>query len=200
MKFYYPTKPTRISIDSSIFEECNLNPNYILQIKKNGWRVQIHRDGKEVQFYTRHNKRLESIVPDADWTLLINEVLKIEQDSFVLDGEFLHRRGNLKNTLYIWDIFELNHSLVRKSYGERKHITDSIIKPSENLFTAKDYAPGTFKHIWDELTNPAENEGIVLKDVREALYVSHKQSSKSLSAKQFKILLDDKRNYLEGVV
>lgn len=190
MRFYYPLKPTRITIDSFLFEKCESDPNYILQIKKNGWRVQIHKDGDKVEFYTRHNKRLESIVQDADWNLLTETVLNLNVESIIIDGEFLHRRGVLKNTIYVWDAFELNRQKIRKPYEQRKEILEQVVPRSDNILVVKDYH-NNFLDVWNRLIEE-EDEGIVIKDLRELPYISHSKTIKS--GKQFKILLDDKRN------
>lgn len=194
MKFMYPLKPNRISVDSPMFTRCASNPNFILQIKKNGWRILIHKDGDQVEFYSRHKKRMEPIVEDADWDMLRELVRGIKADSCIIDGEFLHRRGEKKNTIYVWDILLLNGELLRKSYKERKQLLESIVTNTDNLSVLEDYVEN-FQQIWDSLSNPEENEGIVLKDLRERLPVFYSQPSKK-SAKQFKILLEDKRNYV----
>lgn len=191
MKFYYPSKPTRISIDSDLFEECDRDPFFILQTKKNGWRIQIHKDHNHIELYSRHNKRLERIVPDANWELLSRDIQNnVKATSCILDGEFLHRRGNKKNTIYLWDIFELNSKTLRRIYSERKHLLNRMVSPTENLLILKDHQSGCFKKVWDNLSNPEENEGIVLKDIREELFVSYRKTTKALSPRQFKILLD----------
>lgn len=195
MRFYYPTKPTRITVDSDIFKECDRNPFFILQIKKNGWRIQIHKNGDNVEFYTRHNRRMEPIVAEADWKLLTDLVRNnIKAETAIIDGEFLHRRGETKNTIYMWDIFEHDKQVVKKPYGERKQLLTSITTQTSNLQISQDIPSGEFKQIWDNLRNPKENEGIVIKDIREPLYIVYRKPSKNTSPRQFKVLLDDKRN------
>lgn len=192
MKFYYPLKPTRISIDSNLLQRCDKDPNFILQVKKNGWRVQIHKDGEDIKFFTRHNESLERIVKEADWNLL-RDLIKnnVDAKSAIIDGEFLHRRGSLKNTLYVWDIFEHNNEQVKHIYKDRKQLLDNIVTSSDNIYVAQDYN-SNFIDVWDDLTSPEENEGIVIKDLREMLYINFNKTIES--AKQFKILLEDKRN------
>lgn len=191
MKFYYPLKPTRITIDSDLLRRCESDPNFILQIKKNGWRTQIHKDGSKVEFFSRHNNKLESVAQDADWKLLTDLVLNnVKANSCVLDGEFLHRRGNLKSTIFVWDIFEYNNEQVRSQYKDRKQLLESIVTPSSNLLVSKDYVDN-FLQVWDNLVEN-EDEGIVIKDLREQLYINFSKTIES--SRQFKILLEDKRN------
>ena len=196
MKFYYPLKPTRITIDSSLFKKCESDSNYILQVKKNGWRTQIHKDKDKVEFFSRHNNKLESIAQDADWKMLTELVLNnIKAESCILDGEFLHRRGSLKNTIYVWDIFEHNHELVRRPYKERKQLLESNVALNSNLIVSKDYNDN-FLQVWNELINE-EDEGVVIKDLRELLYVNFTKTVES--PRQFKILLEDKRNTVSNL-
>jgi ATP-dependent DNA ligase len=196
MKFYYPLKPTRITIDSNLFKKCESDLNYILQVKKNGWRTQIHKDKDRVEFFSRHNNKLESIAQDADWKMLTNLILNnVKAESCILDGEFLHRRGSLKNTIFVWDIFEHNQELVRKPYSERKQLLESIVTPSSNLFISKDHN-NNFIEVWNNLVEE-EDEGVVIKDLRELLYVSFNKTIES--PRQFKILLEDKRNTVSNL-
>lgn len=193
MNFLYPLKPTRISIDSSILNNSESDPNFILQIKKNGWRTQIHKNGNEIEFFTRHNKRLEPIAADADWKLLTELIVNnIKAESAIIDGEFLHRRGTRKSTLYVWDLFLLNNELQKKPYGNRKCLLNSIVVPHNNLIIAHDHVDNFLK-VWDTL-DEVEDEGIVIKDLREQLYISFDKTVKS--ARQFKILAEDKRNHV----
>lgn len=191
----FPLKPTRITIGSFLFKKCSNDPNFILQIKKNGWRIQIHKEGNEVKFFTRHNKRMEKIVEDADWEILRTQVQKINADSCIVDAEFMHRRGDKKNTIYMWDLFYLNGKHYRKPYAERKVKLFEIVEQSNNFEILEDYT-NNFQQIWDSLTDINENEGIVLKDTREKLAINYSKPSRDKSPKQFKILLEDKRNII----
>jgi len=194
MKFYYPLKPTRITIDSSILNRCENDNNFIAQIKKNGWRVQIHKDGDKIEFYSRHNKRMEPMIEDCNWNLLRELVLNnIKKDSVIIDGEMMHRRGELKSTIFIWDMFEMDGKALRFSYKERKDILESIIIPNSNIILIENVREG-FKDLYYNLKNPEENEGIVIKDIREPLFISYNKLSNDHSPKQFKLLLSDRRN------
>lgn len=193
MNFMYPLKPNRITIDFPLFEECSKDPNFILQIKKNGWRVEIHKEGDDVIFYTRHKKRMEKIVDDADWEMLRNEVRKIDAESCIIDGEFMHRRGERKNTIFMWDLFLLDGKHYKKPYEERIAKLREIVTPGPNFIILDDYVDN-FREVWDALDDIEENEGIVIKDKREKLRVLYAKPSSDKSPKQFKILLKDKRN------
>jgi ATP-dependent DNA ligase len=199
MKFVYPFKSQRISVDSDIFTKCSEDENFILQIKKNGWRVQIHKDREDVKFFTRHNKRMETLV-DADWKKLTSLVLEnIKAESIILDGEFMHMRGSIKNTIFLWDVFYYNGNYCSSSsYKERKDLLSKIVAPDVQLQISQDYQ-SNFQQVWEELSNKEEDEGVVIKDLREKLKVAHTKLSNDKSPRQFKVLLEDKRNLLEKV-
>lgn len=191
MKFVYPFKSKRTFVDSDIFAKCNLDPNFILQVKKNGWRIQIHKDKEDIKFFTRHNKRMETLV-DADWDTLRKLVsTKIKADSAILDGEFMHMRGSLKNTIFLWDVFYYDGEYSSLPYGERKSLLDGIVESSELLQVLPSYS-SNFEDVWKSLSNKEEDEGIVMKDLRERLKVTHTKLSNDKSPRQFKVLLSDK--------
>ena len=192
MRFYFPQKPTRITSESSVFKDCEEDSNYVAQKKKDGWRVQIHIENGEVTFFTRHNRRLEPIVAELDWNEMAKLFLdNVKCDSCIIDGEFLHRRTDKwKATFYVWDLFELNGERLRKPYRYRKHLLDRLVSPTPNLMISKDYY-GNFIELWKSL-DLSVDEGIVIKDLNEPLYVNFNKTINS--PRQFKMLLDDPRN------
>ena len=194
--FYFPLKPTRISIESSVFKTCDADPNFIAQKKKDGWRIQIHKLGSEIKLFTRHNRPLEGMISDIDWEEVKNMIGEsVGSHSCILDGELLHRRGKEKESFYLWDIFEKDNKRLSLPYEERKIILNSLISSSSNFQVLEDYKSG-FYNLWESLNDEAD-EGIVIKDLREPLYVSFSKTTKS--PKQYKILLKDPRNLLKDV-
>jgi ATP-dependent DNA ligase len=140
------------------------------------------------------------IMVDADWKKLTSLVLEnVKAESTILDGEFMHMRGSLKNTIFLWDIFLYNGSLCSGlTYKERKELLTKIITPDLQLQVSQDYE-NNFLSVWDSLQNKEEDEGVVIKDLREKLRVSYTKLSNDKSPRQFKVLLEDKRNLLEKV-
>lgn len=191
MHFYFPTKPTRISIDSSIFAQCERDPNFIAQRKKDGWRIQIHKSGDSVQIFTRHNRPLPPLVSDVDWDSTKRLIAgSIDCESCVLDGEFMHRRSLQKETFYLWDIFELNSKPVKLSYEKRQNELTRIIH-SSSTFQVLENHHSNFYELWSSLDR-TRDEGLVIKDIRESLNINFKRTTKS--PRQYKILLDDPHN------
>lgn len=191
MKFYFPLKPTRISIESSILKDCNTDPNFIAQKKKDGWRVQIQKSGNNILLLTRHNKPLEPMISDIDWEEMKQMIVRsIRCQSCIIDGEFLHRRGREKRSFYLWDMFELNGKKLSLPYLERKEILNLNINSTQNFQILHDYKKD-FLELWQSLDNELD-EGIVIKDLREPLYINYSKTIKS--SRQYKILLNDPRN------
>ena len=57
-------------------------PNWVHEIKHDGYRLTVHREGKRIRLFTRNGH---------DWTdrypLIVEAALRIRIGSFVLDGE-----------------------------------------------------------------------------------------------------------------
>lgn len=191
MNFYFPSKPTRISIDSALFTQCSNDPNFVAQRKKDGWRIQLHKLDNEITLFTRHKRPLPPLIGDVDWSsirkMLVNN---IHCGSCIIDGEFMHRRSTLKETFYVWDIFELEGKRLMNSYHHRKETLSNIITPTATLQVLEDYSTD-FISLWQSLDRSLD-EGIVIKDLRESLNVNFCKTTKS--PRQYKILLDDPRN------
>lgn len=189
--FYFPLKPTRITLTSELFEKTSNDCNYICQKKKNGWRVQVHKNNDVIEIYTRHKIRIEPLILECDWKKVyerLNQSLNCSQ--CILDGEFLHRRSSIKEALYFWDIFELNNKVLKESYQTRKQQLGLILTPQDKLELSQDVETN-FKDVWNCLEDEVD-EGLVIKDLREPLYISYSKTIKS--ARQFKLLRNDIRN------
>lgn len=191
MQFYYPLKPTRITLDSPLFQETSKSENFIAQKKKNGWRIQIHKENDKVEIYTRHKKRIEPLILEVEWGNIYRNLLEsIKCQNCILDGEFLHRRSSIKEHIYLWDVFFLNNEEVKKPYVDRKRLLEENVSNGIRIEISKDYK-FDFRSLWDSLEDDVD-EGIVIKDITEPLYVSYDKTIKS--HRQFKILRDDVRN------
>lgn len=191
MRFYFPTKPTRISIDSTVFSQCEKDPFYVAQRKKDGWRIQIHKSGSNILIYTRHNKLLFPLISDVNWNTMRSQIAEsIECDSCILDGEFMHRRSTQKETFYLWDIFELSSKPLKLPYQSRYAELTRIITNSSTIQILDNYH-SNFHELWSSLDRTVD-EGLVIKDIRESLSINFSKTTKS--PRQYKILLDDPRN------
>lgn len=160
--YVFPPKPLYVPPTSAVFDELENNPNWIGEVKKNGWRMMVRTDpdGK-VELWTRRKTLELSPLPSLRKELL---ALNLPPDT-ILDGELLEHRGTTKETMMLWGMFRWNGKWMngvpykeimwRMSFipADAKHLT----KP-EFVFEGK-------RKFYEDLIakNPDENEGLVLK-------------------------------------
>ncbi len=123
-----------------------------IEYKYDGFRLQIHKKGKEIILYTRRLENVTKQFPDvveavregvlADTVILDSEAVGIDKKT----GKFLpfqkisrriHRKYDIEEmareipvVLYVFDVIYLNgENLMFKPYKERLEILNKIIKP-----------------------------------------------------------------------
>ena len=98
MNFFYPPQPIRLWPNGSFFQQLSVDPNYLAEIKYNGWRLEIHIDPKALIFYNRHGT-----IINIDTTLFADSFKNIPAKS-VFDGELINFRTiDVKNVIVLWD-------------------------------------------------------------------------------------------------
>jgi bifunctional non-homologous end joining protein LigD len=137
-----PTRGTRVPV----------GPDWIHEIKHDGYRLIVQREGKRVRLFTRNGH---------DWTdhypLIVEAALKNRTSSFVIDGEAvllgvdgisnfngLHsRRHNDEVQLYAFDILALDGDDLRKLplHLRRNNLARLLARRPEGIFVS-DYEQG----------------------------------------------------------
>ena len=137
-----PTRGTRVPV----------GPDWIHEIKHDGYRLIVQREGKRVRLFTRNGH---------DWTdhypLIVEAALKNRSNSFVIDGEAvllgvdgisnfngLHsRRHNDQVQLYAFDILALDGDDLRKLplHLRRNNLARLLARRPEGIFVS-DYVQG----------------------------------------------------------
>ena len=137
-----PTRGTRVPV----------GPDWIHEIKHDGYRLIVQREGKRVRLFTRNGH---------DWTdhypLIVEAALKNRTGSFVIDGEAvllgvdgisnfngLHsRRHNDEVQLYAFDILALDGDDLRKLplHLRRNNLARLLARRPEGIFVS-DYVQG----------------------------------------------------------
>jgi bifunctional non-homologous end joining protein LigD len=137
-----PTRGTRVPV----------GPDWIHEIKHDGYRLIVQREGKRVRLFTRNGH---------DWTdhypLIVEAALKNRTSSFVIDGEAvllgvdgisnfngLHsRRHNDEVQLYAFDILALDGDDLRKLplHLRRNNLARLLARRPEGIFVS-DYVQG----------------------------------------------------------
>ena len=137
-----PTRGTRVPV----------GPDWIHEIKHDGYRLIVQREGKRVRLFTRNGH---------DWTdhypLIVEAALKNRTSSFVIDGEAvllgvdgisnfngLHsRRHNDQVQLYAFDILALDGDDLRKLplHLRKNNLARLLARRPEGIFVS-DYEQG----------------------------------------------------------
>lgn len=196
---FTPIKPMLLTMG----KEVKNHQEHLYDIKFDGWRILIHKQGERIEAYTRHGNRVTALFPE-----LQNVLHHISLNTVILDCEgvvirngvsvfddFAYR-GQLKNkekialatethpvTFVTFDILATDHPLTKKPLIQRKKILQEIIKPSNNLVVAP-YIVGEGTALW-ELTKEKGMEGMVEKPLH-SLYHTNTRSSEWLKYKHFK--------------
>jgi hypothetical protein len=92
-KFVSPTNPRKTTTCSNEFfhleDLASLSGVFMIEPKYDGVRAQIYKKEDEVKIFTRTGESIENRFP-----LLVKDILSIQQESFILDGELVKYKGN----------------------------------------------------------------------------------------------------------
>ncbi|WBF58513.1 DNA ligase [Lysinibacillus sp. JK80] len=186
-------------------EEINDNPEWIYDIKWDGWRILLHKQGERIEAFTRHGNNVTAKFPelqevgrsiqshtaiiDCEGVVLRNGVSVFDDFAF---------RGRLSNTSKIqqatlthpatfiaFDVLGTNKPHTNKPLVERKEILLSIIEPSNSLLITPSVT-GNGNNIF-QLTKDKGMEGIVGKRSNSTYKTKHR-SHDWLKYKHFKVI------------
>lgn len=171
-------------------------PNgFFAEIKYDGERIQIHKNGDEFKYYSRN---LKNIMEHKLRGLQQFIMKSTKADSVVFDGELLMfdtekqcplefvalskskktNYANAVNAIFMFDILYLNgKSLLHVPLHKRRQLLEKVLIPQKNRIMLSDalLCKGTAEAVEAQLTNRMSDvisqklEGLVLKDL-ETLY------------------------------
>lgn len=159
MRYYFPSMPNRIDIESRQFTQTENDPQWIAEVKKNGWRCLAYRTNKLILWTRRH-----TTIPDA-LPLLRAELFSMIPENTVIDGELLEKRTKeVKELFYAFDILVYrNVPLFKHTWRERRLILESVIQPIRGMVELSDPQTHDKRALYfDNITNP-DVEGLVIK-------------------------------------
>ncbi|WP_269898375.1 ATP-dependent DNA ligase [Lysinibacillus sp. JK80] len=200
---FTPIKPMLLHMGNN--EEINDNPEWIYDIKWDGWRILLHKQGERIEAFTRHGNNVTAKFPelqevgrsiqshtaiiDCEGVVLRNGVSVFDDFAF---------RGRLSNTSKIqqatlthpatfiaFDVLGTNKPHTNKPLVERKEILLSIIEPSNSLLITPSVT-GNGNNIF-QLTKDKGMEGIVGKRSNSTYKTKHR-SHDWLKYKHFKVI------------
>ncbi|KOS61510.1 MULTISPECIES: DNA ligase [Lysinibacillus] len=200
---FTPIKPMLLHMGNN--NEIIDNPEWIYDIKWDGWRILLHKQGERVEAYTRHGNNVTSKFPE-----LQTVGKSIKEDTAIIDCEgvvlrngvsvfedFAYR-GRLSNkdkidqatltnaaTFIAFDVLATGKSHMNKTLIERKEILSSIIEPSNSLLVTPSVT-GNGNDIF-QLTKDRGMEGIVGKRSNSTYKTNHR-SHDWLKYKHFKVM------------
>lgn len=199
---FTPIKPMLLQMGNN--EEINDNPNWIYDIKWDGWRILLHKEGDRVEAFTRHGNNVTAKFPELQevgqsiqsHTAIIDCEGVVLRNGVSVFDDFAYR-GRLTNTSKIeqatlthpatfiaFDVLATDTPHTNKPLVERKEILSSIIEPSSNLLVTPSIA-GNGSNIF-QLTKEKNMEGIVGKRGNSTYKTNHR-SHEWLKYKHFKI-------------
>ncbi|MGE6515216.1 DNA ligase [Lysinibacillus sphaericus] len=199
---FTPIKPMLLQMGNA--KELIDNPEWIYDIKWDGWRILLHKEGDKVEAFTRHGNNVTAKFPE-----LQDVGHSIQSHSAIIDCEgvvlrngvsvfddFAYR-GRLTNnekieqatithpaTFIAFDILTTDKPLTKQPLIERKKHLASLIEPSNNLLVTPSIH-GNGNNIF-QLTKEKNMEGIVGKR-SDSIYRINHRSHDWLKYKHFKI-------------
>lgn len=200
---FTPIKPMLLHMGNN--EEINDNPEWIYDIKWDGWRILLHKQGERIEAFTRHGNNVTAKFPELQEVgrLIQSHTAIIDCEGVVLRNgvsvfDDFAFRGRLSNTskiqqatlthpatFIVFDVLGTNKPHTNKPLVERKEILLSIIEPSNSLLITPSVT-GNGNNIF-QLTKDKGMEGIVGKRSNSTYKTNHR-SHDWLKYKHFKVI------------
>ncbi|MFJ3388841.1 DNA ligase [Lysinibacillus sp. NPDC086135] len=200
---FTPIKPMLLSMGNN--DEVIDNPDWIYDIKWDGWRILLHKQGERIEAYTRHGNNVTAKFPELqaagksikEHSAIIDCEGVVLRNGISVFDDFAYR-GKLSNkekieqatithptTFIAFDVLATDKSIVNKPLVERKEILSSIIEPSNNL-SVTPFVLGNGSDIF-HLTKERGMEGIVGKRSNSTYKTNHRTHN-WLKYKHFKVM------------
>lgn len=198
--YFTPVKPMLLQMGKEIIDSSE----WIYDIKFDGWRILIHKEGDRVEAYTRHGNNVTAKFPelqsvgksikvhkaiiDCEGVVLRNGVSNFED--FAYRGKLVNKERILQATnthpatFIAFDVLATDKIHTKEPLIERKKRLSSIIEPSNTLLVTPSIE-GNGSDIF-QLTKEKKLEGIVGKR-RNSIYQINYRSADWLKYKHFKI-------------
>jgi bifunctional non-homologous end joining protein LigD len=199
---FTPIKPMLLQMGNN--DEIIDNPDWIYDIKWDGWRILLHKQGDRVEAYTRHGNNVTTKLPELQeigksiqtHTAIIDCEGVVLRNGVSVFEDFAYR-GRLSNTSKIeqatldypatfiaFDVIATDKPHLQQPLVQRKEILSSIIEPSSHILVTPSIA-GNGNNIF-QLTKEKGMEGIVGKRSNSTYKTNHR-SNDWLKFKHFKI-------------
>ncbi|MFJ7647697.1 DNA ligase [Lysinibacillus sp. NPDC097279] len=199
---FTPIKPMLLQMGNN--NEIIDNPDWIYDIKWDGWRILLHKQGNRVEAYTRHGNNVTAKFPELQevgqsiqtHTAIIDCEGVVLRNGVSVFDDFAYR-GRLYNaskieqatfdypaTFIAFDVLATDKPHLQQPLVQRKEILSSIIAPSNNVLVTPSIT-GNGNNIF-QITKDKGMEGIVGKRSNSTYKINHR-SNDWLKFKHFKI-------------
>lgn len=197
---FTPIKPMLLGTGKEVINDDNT----IWQIKWDGWRILIHKEGNRIEAYTREGNNITAKFPELkavgqsikEHTAIIDAEGVVLRNGNSIFEDFAYR-GSLSNkdkieqatlthpaTFIAFDILATKKDVMKEPLIERLDRLKSIVEPTNNLIVTPSIE-GDGKHIY-QITKDKNMEGIVGKR-RDSIYKINHRTKDWLKYKHFKI-------------
>jgi DNA ligase-1 len=178
----------RVKAVSEILEKFK-GEQFAAEEKYDGERVQVHKNGDDVQLFSRRLENITSQYPDiaeyaragakAEKAVLDGEIIAFEKGHMLPFQKLMQRRRkyNVEGyrelvpvVLVLFDIIYLEgKSLLKESYPKRRKLLEDAFKESENAFLARRVVSDDFEDIKKFFQKSLDRgfEGIIVKATSE---------------------------------
>lgn len=169
IQFFYPPQPFRIWPNAPLLTTLNQDPNWISEIKYNGWRLLIFIEN-DIRLFNRHHKEIQ-----IDKSIFQQHFEHVPHGT-VFDGELVHfRSSDVKNTIIIWDTPFYNGQDLRRTplINRKQHLDHFRVAPKTikrnqkvNVYRSQSFH-SNFKQLYSHIIDKKDTleEGIVLKNL-----------------------------------
>lgn len=199
---FTPIKPMLLQMGNN--NEIIDSDEYIYDIKWDGWRILLHKQGERIEAFTRHGNNVTAKFPELQevgrsiqsHTAIIDCEGVVLRNGISVFDDFAYR-GSLTNTSKIeqatlthpatfiaFDVLVTDKPHTQQPLEQRKEILSSIIEPSNSLLITPSVT-GNGNNIF-QLTKDKGMEGIVGKRSNSTYKTNHR-SYDWLKYKHFKI-------------
>lgn len=154
-----------------------MGENWIYELKYDGYRMLIFKEGKEVKFLTRNHQDYTDKFPGIS-----SEISKMDKDSFVLDGEIVifkdgytdfsalteyikTQKGN--PTFVAFDLLALDGRDIRNEslYARKEKLSELLSKKDVKRIAISGFLKGDGNDIFKRICALKNHEGIVAKRI-----------------------------------
>jgi ATP-dependent DNA ligase len=164
--YFYPEKPRLIHIDQPLFGSLSSKKEWVAERKYNGNRLQLHSLNGKLEFWNRHNERMDYFPPE-----FIAEKLKYLPGYCVLDGELRHNKVvGIAHKIMFYDVFVWgNKLLIGQPFWYRRNILKKLFVCNAEPIGVPEQFTSNFAEVFRTVTQDDEIEGLVIKNTRGVL-------------------------------